>query len=104
MIPMSEFEVKLTALKQLLAEAYEHYFEHSDGYCKSSEGAISIHAASPFYWRDEHQAPASVEIYSYVFGGGRHHHFKDIDEALDAVREWHREELATDWAEVEEWA
>lgn len=93
---MSDFEDKLVELKRLLAEAYEHYFKYSDGYCKSSEGVISIHVTEPFYWREEKQRPAAIEIYSYVFGGGRHHYFRTIDDALDEVRVWHHHEMNFD--------
>lgn len=90
------FDAKLAHIRHLLAEAYEHYFAHSDGHCKSSEGAIDI-GCPPFFWREDEppQRPA-VSIYSYVFGPDRMHYFKDIDEALSAVVVWHAQEMATD--------
>lgn len=98
------FNAKLAQIQHLLAEAYRHYFELSDGYAKSGEGAISIHRPS-FFWDEDVENTPSVEIYSYVFGSGRHHSFTDIDEALAQVRTWHAEEMAydhgSDWGEAD---
>lgn len=94
-------EVQMLAeIHRLLAEAYEHYFEFSDGHCKSGEGAVSLHWPS-FYWREDRPEEPSVEIYSYVLGPGRTHHFKNLRDALDTVREWHASELAHDYSEDE---
>lgn len=93
-----DFERKLAALRDLLSEAYEHYFATSDGHCKSSEGAISVNWP-PFFWRDDEpevKSGPSVSIYSYVLGPHRDHHFATIDEALAEVRKWHAQEMATD--------
>lgn len=89
-----EFDAKLFELQRLLAEAYEHYFKYSDGHCKSSEGAISIHYPS-FFWHEDVRPKPSIEVYSYVFGPSRAHHFDSIDEALEVVRAWHADEMAT---------
>lgn len=99
-----DFEAKMDAIRILLAEAYEHYFEHSDGNCKFSEGAISINFP-PFFWREDESSEApSVSIYSYVLGPRRGRYFKNVDEALKAVREWHASEMSRDYAaDEEEW-
>jgi hypothetical protein len=87
----------LAEIRRLLAEAYKHYFEKSDGHCKSSEGAIAIHYP-PFFWDPEYHRGKSpepgVEIYSYVLGPHRSHYFDTATEALVAVREWHANEMA----------
>lgn len=97
------FDAKVAEIQRLLAETYRHYFEHSDGYAKSGEGAISIHFPSHF-WEAIVENTPSVEIYSYVFGSGRHHSFTDIGEALTQVRTWHGEEMvydhSRDWDEA----
>lgn len=96
------FEAKVAEIQRLLAEAYRHYFEHSDGYAKSGEGALSVHRPG-YFWEPKVGNTPCVEIYSYVFGAGRHHSFTDIDEALAQVRAWHAEEMvydhSKDWGE-----
>lgn len=94
--------VKLAQIRALLAEAYEHYFANGDGHCKSSEGAISLHF-QPFFWREgEPQERPAVSIFSYVLGPSRDHYFRDMDEALAAVTEWHAAEMSHDYSE-DEW-
>lgn len=88
-VPADTLE-KLGELMRLLGEAYEHYFEHSDGYCKSSEGAISL-SIPPYYWSESGEL--GVSVYSYVFGPQREHWFDSMDEALLIVREWHAREM-----------
>ena len=45
-----DFE-KLITIRKLLKEAYDHYFQHSDGHCKISEGHISLSFGD--YWSDK---------------------------------------------------
>jgi hypothetical protein len=98
---VSTLENNLAEIRHLLTEAYEHYFELGDGHCKSSEGAIALQFP-PFFWReDEPDREPSVEIYSYVLGPSRLHHFKNSTEALAEVRKWHAAEMAHDYNE--EW-
>lgn len=87
---------KIHEIQRLLAEAYKHYFKFSDGHCKSGEGAVSIHLPA-FFWDEDADREPSVEVYSYVLGPSRSHHFKTASEALEAVREWHRDEMNNDW-------
>lgn len=95
----------LTELQRLMDEAYEHYFATGDGHCKSSDGYVGLHfnnvhdrrAGEPF-------RVDSVEVYSYVLGPSRTHRFPSTDGALAAVREWHAQEMATDYAEEEDWS
>lgn len=94
---MSDIE-KLQEISRLLDEAYKHYFSY-EGHCKSYEGHISISYGN--YW-DRQDNPTSlpvtgIHISSYVFGGiDRGQDFDTIDEALEAVRSWHTEEMAYD--------
>lgn len=90
---------KLLEIRKLLKEAYDHYFENTDGYCKSQEGHISVEFGN--YWEDSkcEMKTTSINIYSCVFGSSRMHCYYSIDEALDVVRRWHKEEMETDWAE-----
>lgn len=90
----SSLEADLAEIRTLLKATYEHYFEHSDGYCKSSEGAIEV-SYSPYFWsHPETEQGPSIEIYSSAFGSGRRsHRFANSAQALEEVREWHREEL-----------
>lgn len=98
-----EFHGKLAEIRVLLAEAYEHYFEHSDGHCKSSEGAMAIELPE-YFWSFNADKRPTVVIYSYVLGPGRGHYFKDIDEALTAVRGWHAQEMLASYAEEWSWS
>lgn len=84
---------KLLKIRRLLKEAYDHYFKHSDGHCKSNEGFISLEFGD--YWSDpncECQIK-SVTICSYVFGPHRTHYYDSLDEALEEVTKWHKEEM-----------
>jgi hypothetical protein len=93
---------KLIQIRQLLKEAYDHYFQHSDGHCKSSEGHISLDFGN--YWEDKNceLKITGVNIYSYVLGSSRSHYFKDLDTALDAVIQWHIDQMNTDYNEYGE--
>lgn len=96
-----QFEI-VKEIKALLKEAYDHYFKHSDGYCKSSEGSISI--GYPTYWNyDEDNKANYIEIYSYVLGPSRNHDFEDFEKALEAVKDWHRQEMATEYNDDDCW-
>ena len=90
---------KLLLIRKLLKEAYDHYFENTDGHCKSQEGHISVEFGN--YWEDQEcqMKITSVNIYSYVFGNSRSHCYDTVDEALEVVKRWHKEEMATDYAE-----
>jgi len=86
---MTANDPRLVEIQRLLTEAYDHYFQHSDGYCKSSEGAVSLHYPNYFDQRDGVTEP-QVSIYSYVLGPSRNHDFPNLDAALRTVRQWHR--------------
>ena len=106
---------KLKEIRRLLSEAYQDYFKRSDGYCKSSEGATEVYY--PNYFDNQETVTANgLGIYSYVLGPGRMHHWwkgdgpsNDVtkwtgdrdpfDVALEDVREWHAEQLATSYDE-----
>jgi hypothetical protein len=93
---------KLKKIRQLLREAYDHYFEFSDGHCKSSEGYIGLDFGD--YWSDKNceLKITGVQIYSYVLGSSRLHYFKNIDEALETVIQWHSDQMNTDYNEYGE--
>jgi hypothetical protein len=93
---------KLLKIRKLLKEAYDHYFDNSDGHCKSAEGTIGIEYGN--YWEDKNceLKITGVSIYSYAFGPNRDHYFETIDTALEAVVQWHRDELNTDYNEYGE--
>ncbi len=84
---------KLKKIRQLLKEAYDHYFKYSDGHCKSSEGSINLEFGD--YWSDKdcECKITGISIYSYVLGSSRLHYFNTIDEALATVVQWHDEEM-----------
>jgi len=90
---------KLKKIQTLMDEAYTHYFENSDGYCKSSEGAVTVGFGTFFDRRDGNSSVEYVEIYSYVFGPDRTNTYSSVDEALKAVTGWHEEEMNRDYTE-----
>lgn len=94
---MSNTDKKLKEIRRLLKEAYDNYFTNDpDASCKSAEGQISIYYGN--YWDDgDDLIIRHIEIYSYVFGPHRLHSFKNIDEALETVRQWHKEEMDRDY-------
>lgn len=98
---------KLAEIQNLLDEGLAHYFTY-DGHCKSSEGHVSVSFDNSFR-RMDGTNKLTVEVYSYVLGPHRSHDFDSVDEALEAVREWHAREMAYDpdtpenLAAAEEW-
>jgi hypothetical protein len=89
------FEAKIEEIQRLLDEAYAHYFEFSDGHCKSSEGWIQIDLPTYFMRRDGDEQVA-VSVYSYALGPSRLHRFESVDEALENVKQWHADEMTRD--------
>jgi hypothetical protein len=85
---------KLLEIIRLHDEAYEHAMQF-DGHHKSSEGWVSVGFGTVFDRYDGLRAGEinHVEIYSYVLGPSRIHHFDSLDEALATMRDWHREEM-----------
>lgn len=83
---------QLNEILSLLEEAYTHYFEVGDGHCKSADGEVRVSFGN--YWDRRHgERSREIEIYSSVLGPRRRHCFPSIPEALEAVRQWHRDEL-----------
>ena len=90
---------KLLEIRKLIKEAYDHHFENDfDAPHKSQKGHISLEFGN--YWEDKkcEMKITSVNIYSYVFGPSRNHYYDTLDEALEVVRQWHKEEMETDYA------
>ena len=89
---------KLNEIQQLIDEAYDDYIDRDpDLYHKSSEGHISVSFGN-YFDRSHEESPRvtpEVEIYSYVLGLHRSHYFDSIDQALETVRVWHRNQLNT---------
>ena len=91
---------KLLEIRKLLKEAYDNVFDNDhDCSHKSQEGHISVEFGN--YWEDQEcqMKITSVNIYSYVFGSSRSHYYDTLDEALEVVRQWHKEEMNTDYEE-----
>lgn len=90
----------LEEINRLLYEANRHSLER-DGLGKSSEGAISLHFGNHWDRLDEADRKSpSVSIYAYLLGPHRNHDFDSIQEALETVRVWHRDEMVReddDW-------
>lgn len=90
--------LQLKRIHVLLDEAYRHYFEGSDGHCKSHEGNVEVSFGN--YWdrsdcEDGDSWINSVSVWSYALGPHRRHDFDTMAEALAAVKEWHETEMST---------
>lgn len=98
---ITEQEMKdLQEIRRLLDEAYDHYFKYSDGCCKSFEGYIGLEFNNYFDRRDGQSfGVMGVEIYSYVFGPNRSHHYTSTALALAAVKEWREKEMQETYEE-----
>lgn len=83
----------LEDIQYLLDEAYDHYFENSDGHCKMDEGYIELRYPSYFDRQKGGELRVKIGVYSYVLGPSRMHWFDTIPEALDAVKDWHAAEM-----------
>lgn len=88
----------LAEIDRLLDEANNHSLAQ-DGHCKSSEGHIGVSLGN--HWDrdpDEPRKPVGVDIYSYLLGPHRSHHFDNTQQALDVVQVWHHNEMHEDQA------
>lgn len=89
---LSDFE-KIAEIQKLLDEMLEHYLTY-EGHCKSSEGHVSLEFGNSWE-RREGFTGCKVYVYSYIAPTGeRSHTFDSVDEALEAVRGWHAEEMS----------
>lgn len=86
---------EILEMQRLMKEAYDHYFQYGDGHCKSAEGQILL--IYPTYHVGFSDTPCEVHVYSYVLGPHRTHSFNSLDEALETVREWHKQEMENDY-------
>ncbi len=90
----------LTEGQRLLDEVYDHYFEHSDRYCKGGEGTVTIMTNT--YFDRAGSGPATslpalqVQVYSPVFASGRRQTFDSTADFLAWTREIHAEEMTKD--------
>lgn len=83
---------KLEKIQDLLDEGLAHYLTY-ESHCKSSEGHVSVSFGNSWERRDG-KSPVRVTVYSYVLSPERSTDFESVDEALEAVMEWHAEEMA----------
>jgi len=63
-----------------------------DGHCKSNEGYVGVVMSYPNWFEDKDymtdEPDISCEVYSYLFGPSRLHHFDSLQEAWDEVQTW----------------
>ena len=89
----------LKEITRLLDEGLKHYLTY-EGHCKSSEGYVGVTFSLGNSWErfEEPVKPhiSNVSVYSYALGPHRSHDFETIEEALEAVREWHEAEMSFD--------
>lgn len=87
----------LGEIRRFLKEAYDDYFKRGDGHCKSSEGYIEVRYPTYFDAKDYPDGAAkSLGIFSYVLGPSRMHDFKNFEDALATVKQWHDDQLASE--------
>lgn len=88
---------KLKELRTHLAKLHQAWKDDkfADGHCKSSEGYVGVTLNYPNWFEADNfqdyidaQPEITVEVYSYLFGPSRLHHYDSLDEALTAVKEW----------------
>lgn len=98
--------VAINAALALLDAAYADYFARSDGYCKTSEGVLSISTSSYFSRtnpEDSFAEPLVIEVYSSVFADrGRRQRFAGKTPAQDLLvwaQRVHAEQLAREYDE-----
>ena len=89
----------LKEITRLLDEGLKHYLTY-EGHCKSAEGHVEVSFSLGNSWErfEEPVKPhiSNVSVYSYALGPHRSHDFETIEEALEAVREWHEAEMSFD--------
>lgn len=89
----------LKEITRLLDEGLKHYLTY-EGHCKSGEGYVGVTFSLGNSWErfEEPVKPhiSNVSVYSYALGPHRNHDFETIEEALEAVREWHEAEMSFD--------
>jgi len=103
---------KAKEIARLHDEAFWHLHKF-DGHAKSGDGNVSIELGLGTVW-DRQDGPVeptiSVNIYSYVVAsdtpsypnfGQRSHYFESVDQALDAMRDWHAEAMAYNPSEAD---
>lgn len=88
--------------KLLLAKIRMHLYDlhtewandkNTDGHHKSNEGYIGLSLAYPNWFEAEsylidEPEVYDVEVYSYLFGSGRLHRYKSLEEAWLEVKDW----------------
>ena len=91
-------EEKIAEIIRLNDEALDDYFERTDGHSKSAEGYVTFETHYGTYWDrrgddGEFNPFTRVTIFAYVLGPTRRNEFDSLDEALEAMREWHKGQL-----------
>lgn len=93
---MSDEDAKfLKKIREHLAELHRQWVTdpNRDGHHKSNEGYIGLRLAYPNWFEAEdyeNDTPEvwEIEVYSYLFGSSRLHHYKTLKEAWEDVRTW----------------
>ena len=87
---------KIAYLQDILEKGYNHYFQNSDGYCKSSEGYIEVSFSFPNYFefKDNNKEKGKsdycvIKVYSYCLGTSRMHEFEGdtFEEAYNKAKQ-----------------
>jgi hypothetical protein len=88
----------LEEITRLLDEGLKHYLTY-ESHCKSAEGHVEVSFSFGNSW-ERFEGPVEptmmVSVYSYALGPHRNHDFDSLEEALEAVREWHEAEMSFD--------
>ena len=90
MQPKMSVSQKMQEIVRLNDEAIEHLSSLGEG-GKSSEGHIQLildYGTSDDRWEGA-KPKTGVYIYAYLLGPSRRHYFDSVDEALEAMKEWH---------------
>lgn len=93
----------LNEIDRLLDEANAHMYSIG-AYGKSSEGHLEVSFGThqdrdP----DEERYAPRVNIYAYMLGPHRGHHFDNTQQALDVVRVWHHNALLETEESEDDW-
>lgn len=84
----------LNKIRQHLKELHTAWGNdpNRDGHCKSSEGYVGVTLSYPNWFEAKNylkdKPTVTCEVYSYLFGPSRLHHFDSLEKAWAAVQQW----------------